>query len=32
VRVVEPDGEASIRSNLLDETFDRQQFFYRQSL
>lgn len=32
VLVVEPDGEASIGKNFLDETFDRQQFFFCQRL
>ena len=32
VLVVEQDGEASIGKNFLDDAFDRQQFFFGQSL
>lgn len=32
VLVIEPDGEASIGKNFLDEAFYRQQFFFCQRL
>jgi hypothetical protein len=32
VLVVEPDGEASIGKNFLDDAFYRQQFFFGQWL
>lgn len=30
VLVIEPDGEASIGKNFLDDAFNRQQFFFGQ--